>query len=92
MPKSYRILAEKYDQVNEISINPKYRPEPDKHLLLAKMAMWAIVTNFAKDGFLELPNGEQVDIEAIRIRLKEANTKEELEQIYNDYGLEYYNQ
>lgn len=92
MSKPYKILAEKYGQVNEIGFAPGMDPKDDpRYLLSVKMNIQsALAANIDDQGMLALPNGEIVNSFDILQALKKADTFKEVEKVFFDYGLDYF--
>ena len=92
MPKTFKVLAEKYDQVNEIGFAPGMSPKDDpKYILNAKQTIWdAVLEHVDEEGRLALPNGDIIDSYEILLALKKAKTFEQVEKVLFDYGLDYF--
>ena len=59
------------------------------HLMLAKGAVWKIANDLLKGDFMvHAPNGKKLKLSKIKDMLDKANSKDELETLWNELGLE----
>jgi len=59
------------------------------HLMLAKAAVWKIANHLLKgDYMVHSPNGKKLKLTQVKDMLDKANSKDELETVWNELGLE----
>lgn len=90
MRNQYKVLAEKYDQVNEIGFAPGMSPKDDPRILFQiKSSIWEAVNANSEGDMLAHPNGEVINKWDIYKALKSAKTFKEVETVFFNYGLDY---
>lgn len=98
MRNQYKILSEAYMRVVDTDMKEGMRPNSEEgggidpehmHLMLAKGAVWKIANDLLKGDFMvHAPNGKKLKLSKIKDMLDKANSKDELETLWNELGLE----
>jgi hypothetical protein len=101
MRNQYKILSEAYMRVVDTDMKEGMRPDsgegggmggmdPEQmHLMLAKAAIWKIANHLLKgDYMVHSPNGKKLKLTQVKDMLDKANSKDELETVWNELGLE----